>query len=114
MAEIGAEQGNDRAAAFSNEAAIQEAQTMGPRAPMVMGTDIANAIVTRAPLTLAQLHCALDHYAELEAMLRRSGPRFTNCRRDAADMHNKTLELLREAEAKPAESAAVVRQPLQA
>jgi hypothetical protein len=77
-----------------------------PRAPeigptsLAMDVSVANSIITRAPLTAEQLQCALDHYAALEAMLRKSGPRFTNSRRDAADMHNRALVLLRELEAK--------------
>lgn len=82
-------------------AEVQPAGEPPVKQPPVMGVEISNAIVTRAPLTIEQLVCAIDHYAALEAMLRRSGPRFTNARRDAADMHNRTLALLREAEERP-------------
>ena len=68
-----------------------------------MGVDIANALVTNAPLTQAQVECALRHYGALEALLRISGPRFTNHRRDAAEYHNKALDRLRAIEATPIE-----------
>ena len=69
---------------------------------LVMDTAISNAIVTNAPLSMEQMRCAMDHYEYLEAMLRRSGPRFVNARRDAADMFNKTLVLFRAAEERAA------------
>ena len=72
-------------------------EAAAPRPP-TMGVEIANAIVVNAPLTKAQVECALEHYAQLEAMLRVSGPRFANHRRDAAEYHNKALARLREIE----------------
>lgn len=62
--------------------------------PFEMSTQIANAIWTDAPLTREQLLGAMDHYAALEALLRVSGPSFSNHRRDAARFHNLALNLL--------------------
>lgn len=73
----------------------------------VMGTDIANAIVTSAPLTAQQLEVALEHYEGLNAMLQVSGPRFVNAKRDAVDMHNRALTLLRQLEAREAAAGEV-------
>lgn len=73
-----------------------------PAPPETMNTSIANALVTRAPLTAAQIQCAIDHYAALEALLRISGPRFANHRRDAASFHNIAADALAEIEAREA------------
>lgn len=60
-----------------------------------MSTEIANRITTRAPLSRPQLVCAVEHFLGLEALLRLSGPFFTNARRDAARAHNTALDRLR-------------------
>lgn len=71
-------------------------------APPTMSVTIANALQTRAPLTREQIECAIAHYRGVEALLRVSGPWFTNCRRDAAKWHNMAIDALAELEAREA------------
>jgi hypothetical protein len=59
-----------------------------------MSVQLANALVTSAPMTLAELHCCKDHYLSLLKLLDRSGPIFSSMRRQVVDMHNKAVRRL--------------------
>ena len=67
--------------------------------PVSMTTAIANALLTHGPLDKVQVEVALQHYELVESLLRISGPRFSNHRRDAAEYHNMALARFREIEA---------------
>lgn len=60
-----------------------------------VGAEIANALLTEAPLTSAELDALRTHYASLAALCEVSGPRFSNPRRDAVDMHNRAVRRMR-------------------
>ena len=90
----------------------QERIAAAPKS-VTMGVDIANGLVVKSPLSLEQVKVALDHYERLEAMLRVSGPRVSNHRRDAAQYFNMALERLRELENTPI-AREDSRQPLEA
>lgn len=64
--------------------------TTEPR-PVQMTVQIANAILTHAPLNKEQLDCARAHYKLLAELTIAAGPRFANARRDAIDMHNRVV-----------------------
>lgn len=61
-----------------------------------MAPQTANALITGAPCNDEQLHAARLHFRSIETMLAISGPRFANARRDAAGLHNKAVQRLRE------------------
>jgi hypothetical protein len=63
--------------------------------PRPIGAETANALVTEAPLTTAELTLLAAHYRALAALCEASGPRFSNARRDAVDMHNRAIRRLR-------------------
>lgn len=65
-------------------------------APAPMRVQTANALITGAPVDDEQLEAARLHFRVLEAALSISGPRFTNAQQQAALLHNKTLDRLRE------------------
>lgn len=60
-----------------------------------IGAETCNAIITEAPLTNAELDGLRAHFASLVASLEISGPRFSNARRDAVDLHNRVVRRLR-------------------
>lgn len=60
-----------------------------------IGAETCNALITEAPLTPAELDGLRLHFAGLVATLEVSGPRFSNARRDAVDMHNRVVRRLR-------------------
>lgn len=64
-----------------------EAEPFGPTEPM--NVRLANALVTEAPMTRAQLDMVLAHFEELARMMLISGPAFSPMRRAAVDMRNK-------------------------
>ncbi len=68
-----------------------------PPAPVIrpVGADTCNALITEAPLSNAELELLRIHFAGLEQMLVNSGPRFSNARRDAVDMHNRAVRRMR-------------------
>ena len=74
------------------QAAARRAEAQAERTPAQMDGPIYNAIITNAPLDEETLLVALGHYKGLEAMLRISGPLFSNARRDAAMMYNRTAD----------------------
>lgn len=63
--------------------------------PRPIGADTCNALVTEAPLTNAELDLLRLHFADLEQMLVRSGPKFSNARQDAVNMHNRAVRRMR-------------------
>ena len=63
--------------------------------PRPVGAELANALVTEAPLSQAELHALREHFRDLESRCVISGPRFSNARRDAIDMHNRAVRRLR-------------------
>jgi len=67
-----------------------------PPKSLVMSVQIANALVTGAPLGEDALRLAMAHYSELERVLSVSGPRFSNARADAVNLHNMAVRRLRE------------------
>lgn len=75
----------------------------------VMQIQTANALITGAPIAVDQLHAAKAHFETLATLLSRSGPRFANPQRDAANMHNKAVARIRESivEARLRETRAV-------
>lgn len=79
----------------------EEARKQAVPKPVTMSTEIANFLVVRGPLSREQIEVALNHYEKVEALLRISGPRFVNARRDTAEFYNKALERLRELEQTP-------------
>jgi hypothetical protein len=60
-----------------------------------IGAETCNALITEAPLTNSELDGLRVHFAGLVAALEISGPRFSNARRDAVDMHNRVVRRLR-------------------
>ena len=60
-----------------------------------VSAETANALVTEAPLTNDELNLLREHFSGLHGLLTHSGPRFSNARRDAADMHNRAVRRLR-------------------
>lgn len=60
-----------------------------------IGAELCNCLVTEAPLTRAECDHLRKHFAALEHMLVTSGPRFSNARRDAVEMHNRAVRRLR-------------------
>lgn len=60
-----------------------------------IGADTCNALVTEAPLTNEELDLLRAHFAGLEQMLVRSGPKFSNARQDAVNMHNRAVKRMR-------------------
>jgi hypothetical protein len=60
-----------------------------------ISAETANALVTEAPLTNAELDLLRTHFAALFKILEVSGPRFSNARRDAANMHDRAVRRLR-------------------
>jgi len=79
-------------------------------APVQMTVYIANAILTHAPLTAAQLECSRVYYKALAEMLIQGGPRFANARRDAIDMHNRVVRWIRGAREEEARRKTVVEE----
>jgi hypothetical protein len=67
---------------------------IGPRVRPV-GAETANALLTEAPLTTTELDALRTHYAALADMCEVSGPRFSNPRRDAVDMHNRAVRRMK-------------------
>lgn len=65
-----------------------------PTAP-TMSVHLANALVTAAPMSEAELRCVISHCIALEAMLRVSGPRFAIMRGQVVTMHNDAVRRLR-------------------
>lgn len=63
--------------------------------PRPVGADTCNALITEAPLTNAELDLLRLHFAGLEQMLVRSGPKFSNARQDAVGMHNRAVRRMR-------------------
>lgn len=63
--------------------------------PRVIGAETCNALVTNAPLTTEELTGLRAHFLALAGSLTVSGPRFTNARRDAVDMHNRAVRRMR-------------------
>lgn len=63
--------------------------------PRPIGAELCNALITEAPLTTDELQRLRFHFAALEQMAVISGPRFSNARRDAIDMHNRAVRRLR-------------------
>ena len=61
-----------------------------------MNVQTANALVTGAPLEEAQLRIAMAHFVALEKLLSLSGPRFSNARSEAANMHNVAVRRIKE------------------
>jgi hypothetical protein len=68
-----------------------------PPRPVVrpVGADTCNALITEAPLTNEELDLLRVHFAALEQMMVISGPRFSNARRDAVDLHNRAVKRMR-------------------
>jgi hypothetical protein len=60
-----------------------------------VGAEMANALVTEAPLTTAELTLLMTHFRALYDALQISGPRFTQSSRDAVDMHNRAVRRLK-------------------
>lgn len=60
----------------------------------VMSVQLANALVTSAPMTVAELHCTREHFYALLRMFDISGPLFSPMRRQALDMHNRAVRRL--------------------
>lgn len=63
--------------------------------PRPIGAETCNALITEAPLTTTELHALREHFVGLAGMMEISGPRFSNPRRDAVDMHNRAVRRLR-------------------
>lgn len=63
--------------------------------PRPVGAETCNALITEAPLTRPELSNLMAHFASLAGMMEISGPRFSNPRRDAVDMHNRAVRRLR-------------------
>jgi len=53
-------------------------------------------LVTGAPLEESQLRLAMAHFTALEKLLSLSGPRFSNARSEAANMHNVAVRRIKE------------------
>lgn len=72
-------------------------QPIAPRGPVVrpVGADTCNALITEAPLSNEELDLLRLHFAGLEQMLLKSGPRFSNPRQTAVDFHNRAVRRLR-------------------
>ena len=69
------------------EAAPQtDAEAYGPAEPM--NVRLANALVTRAPMTMTQLNTVRLFYEKLAAMLLQAGPTFSPTRAQAILLHN--------------------------
>lgn len=64
-------------------------------APRPVGAETSNALITEAPLTNGELDMLRLHFAELAELCVVSGPRFSNARRDAVDMHNRAVRRMR-------------------
>ena len=60
-----------------------------------VGAETANALVTKAPLTTAELTLLMAHFRALYDALQISGPRFTQAGRGAVDMHNRSVRRLK-------------------
>ncbi|HEX3587763.1 MAG TPA: hypothetical protein VH024_17320 [Candidatus Angelobacter sp.] len=60
-------------------------------APVRMSVQLANALVTSAPLSVEEMHVMRVHFIALVALLDVSGPMFSSMRRQAVDMHNKVV-----------------------
>lgn len=71
-----------------------EAAPAEPAAPM-MSVHLANALLTGAPVSEAEMRCVIEHAKALHAMLVVSGPRFANAARDAIDLHNRAVRRLK-------------------
>jgi hypothetical protein len=86
---------NPRAVTAKGDVAIKA--PVAPPRPMVrpVGADTCNALITEAPLTNEELDLLRVHFAGLERMMVISGPRFSNARRDAVDMHNRAVKRMR-------------------
>lgn len=81
--------------------------------PRPIGAEICNAIVTNAPLTGDELTTLLAHFRALADTCAISGPRFSNARRDAIDMHNRIIRRIRGEREEAARRAALdVEDPL--
>lgn len=63
-------------------------------APPEMSVRLANALVTAAPMSLAEMHCCREHFRAMIGLLDRSGPMFSPMRRQAVDMHNRAVRRL--------------------
>ena len=66
-----------------------------PAAP-AMNVQTANALVTGAPVTEDMLRLAMAHFAGMEKLLSISGPRFSNARAEAVNMHNIAVRRIKE------------------
>jgi hypothetical protein len=86
---------NPRAVTAKGDVAIKA--PVAPPRPMVrpVGADTCNALITEAPLTNEELDLLRIHFAALEQMMVISGPRFSNARRDAVDLHNRAVLRMR-------------------
>src|SRR5580658_6322192 len=71
-------------------APVTEAEPYGPTEPM--NVRLANALVTQAPMTRAQLETVRAHFKLLAHMCIQSGPGFSPMRREAVNMHNKAVD----------------------
>jgi len=71
-----------------------------------MNVQIANALITGAPLDDDTLIAAQEHYRVLADMLFDSGPKFGLARRDAVEFHNKCVRRRRESSEEAARRAA--------
>lgn len=63
--------------------------------PRPIGAETCNALITEAPLSTEELTGLREHFRVLYTMCEQSGPRFSNARRDAVDMHNRATRRLR-------------------
>lgn len=63
--------------------------------PRPVGAELANALITEAALTVPELQALQSHFRALHEACDISGPRFSNARRDAVDMHNRAVRRLR-------------------
>lgn len=79
--------------------------------PRPIGAETCNALITSAPLTNEELNNLRVHFAALEAMLVMSGPRFSNARRDAIDMHNRAVRIIKGMREAERQRAALQEEP---
>lgn len=84
---------------LEHEARAMSADATAVGAVPGMTVQMANALITKAPLSDASLHIARKHFRQLEAMLRISGPRMANARGLSADLHNAAVQRLKESAA---------------
>lgn len=59
-----------------------------------MSVRLANCLVTSAPMTQAELHCCREFYFGMLRMFDVAGPIFSSMRRQALDMHNRSVRRL--------------------